>query len=286
MVANSIAISTCRDGAFDIDYHIGAGTPGRARPFFDSATRAYHYSPIDGFVYDGSLYVALLQVVTEPGGSPFAFEMSGVKLARVANPNDDPRDWLIEYVNLTSDRVVLPGVAIIVSPPWVYLFAVLADDAHPNHLLILTRVPLDHLDHPAPAVEYLAADGTWKRGVNWRDARVIIDRGHTEMSIRYHPDMRKWIAVQQKPGIAGGAGIRTADHLEGPWSSFQNWFSMPETPRTDDGTFCYAAKEHIEFARGPGEMLITYVCNSLDFAKVATDLSLYRPQVARVPLRR
>lgn len=284
MVANTIAISTCRDGAFDIHYYWGTGKSGAPRAFFDSAASAHRYWPMDGFVYGGSLYVALYQVATKPEGGPFGFEMHGVKLARIANPGDDPRRWLIQYVDLASDGVVFPGVAAVVAPPWVCLFAVLADDAHADHPLILTRLALDHLNAPSATIEYLATDGSWKRGLNWRDARVVIDRGHTEMSVRYHPDIRKWIAVQQRPGLGTGMGVRTADHLEGPWSPFQSWFSMPETlPATDDKTFCYAAKEHPEFARDSGDMVITYACNSFDFAKLVADMSLYRPQVVRIP---
>ena len=51
----------------------------------------------------------------------------------------------------------------------------------------------------------------------------------------------------------------------------------------DRDTFCYAAKEHVEFSQDSGDFLITYVCNSRDFAKLVTDPSLYRPQVIRVP---
>jgi hypothetical protein len=238
---------------------------------------------MDGFVYDGGLYVALSQVAAKPNGGPFGFETRGVKLARITNLGDDPRRWSITYIDLASYGVVVPGVVAVVSPPWVYLFAVLVDEAHRDHPLILTRLALDRLDNPASVIEHLATDGSWRRGLNWRDARVVIDRGHTEMSVRYHPEVGKWIAVQQKPGINQGVGIRTADHLEGPWSSFRNWFSMPETPpATNDRTFCYAAKEHIEFARQSGGLVITYVCNSFEFTRLVADLSLYRPQVVRV----
>lgn len=286
MAANSLAISTCRDGEFDIRYYVQRQGAGAPRAFFSSATSAYRYWPMDGFVYNRNLYVALYQVVTKPGRGPFNFKLLGVTLARIANPSDDPRLWQIKYLDLASDGVVFPGVAAIVSPPWVYLFAVLADDTHGEHPMILTRLALERLDNHPSAIEYLATNGSWKPGLNWRDARVVIDRGHTEMSIRYHPDMRKWIAVQQKPGVNEGIGLRTADHLEGPWSSFQSWFAMPERPpHTDTGTFCYAAKEHIEFA-SVSDLSVTYVCNSFDFAKQVADMSLYRPQVARTPIQR
>ncbi len=62
---------------------------------------------------------------------------------------------------------------------------------------------------------------------------------------------------------------------------------MPEVPPpADERTFCYAAKEHIEFARDSSEMVITYACNSFDFAKLVADMSLYRPQVVRMPIQR
>lgn len=281
LIANTIAISICREGKFDLDYFWG----NRARPFFDSGTSEYRYWPMDGFEYAGSLYLAFYEVATRAGGGPFGFEFRGVLLARINNPTDDPGRWTIEYSRLASSTVVFPGVAAIVAPPWVYLFAVLADNAHPNHPMILTRIGLGDLAHPASSIEYLAKDGAWKRGLDWSDARIVIDAGHTEMSVRYHRAIRKWIAVQQKPGLNTGAGVRTADHLEGPWSAFENSFSMPETPReSDPRTFCYAAKEHLEFARESGDMVITYACNSFDFGKLTADMSLYRPQVMRVKI--
>ncbi len=283
MVANSIAISTCRNADFDIHYHVARLKSGAPRAFFDSPTNAYRYWPMDGFVYEGRLYVSLYQVVTKPEGGPFGFELRGVTLARIANPGDDPQHWSIKYLDLASDGVVFPGVAAIVSPPWVYLFAVLADDAHPEHPMILTRLAIKHLDAPSSAIEYLAKDGSWKPGLNWHDARLVIDRGQTEMSIRYHPEIREWIAVQQRPGIGTGIGVRTAYHLEGPWSSFQSEYSIPEALNTrDNKTFCYAAKEHIEFAR-EDNLVVSYVCNSSDFAKLTGDTSLYRPRVVRIP---
>ena len=286
LVANSIAISNCRDDSFNIHYYIPAQRAGVSLPFFDSATSAYRYWPMDGFTYDGRLYVVLSGIAAKPGGTPFDFKMVGVKLAAIKNPLDDPSRWSIEYSEVASGPVAFPGVAAVLARRWVYLFAVLADVDHPTHPLMLTRIALEHLDKPAASMEYLAKDGGWKHGLDWSDARIVIEDGHTEMSVRYHPHIRKWVAVQQKPGIGTGAGVRTADHLEGPWSAFEGWFLMAEPPHdADDKIFCYAAKEHIEFARD-SDIVITYVCNSFDPAKLADDMSLYRPQVVRLPLQR
>jgi hypothetical protein len=110
----------------------------------------------------------------------------------------------------------------------------------------------------------------------------VIDAGATEMTVRYHPDLRRWVAVHGKSDSLGGEiGFHTAEHLEGPWSP---WRSVFVAPHHDKDIFCYAGKEHIEFAE-PGTMLVTYACNSFDFGKLAGDMTIYRPQVIRLPLR-
>jgi hypothetical protein len=97
MVANSIAVSTCEDGNFDIQYYLPTQRSGARRAFFDSGTAAYRYWPMDGFVYQGSLYLALYEVATKPEGRSFDFDLRGVALARVVNPHDDPRHWSVSY---------------------------------------------------------------------------------------------------------------------------------------------------------------------------------------------
>jgi hypothetical protein len=48
----------------------------------------------------------------------------------------------------------------------------------------------------------------------------------------------------------------------------------------DPDTFCYAAKEHPEFEK-PGELIFTYVCNSMKPPKVVELTNIYFPQVVR-----
>ena len=281
MISNTIAISTCDDGKFSISYYWRDRGAPKPRPFFESSTQ-YDYWPMDGFFHGGVLYVFLRQIVREKGGDVFGFHGIGVTLARIRNPSEDPARWTIDYLRVASSTTVAPGVAAMVKREYVYLFAVLDDAAHKTQPLILTRVAVDRLDDPASTIEYLAKDGSWKRGLNYKDARIVIDAGATEMSIRYHPELRRWVAIQGKSAsLAGEIGFRTSERLDGPWSPWRSLFVQPS--RRKD-IFCYAAKEHIEFA-GPGTALVTYACNLFDFGKLATDMTIYRPQVIRLPLR-
>jgi hypothetical protein len=54
-------------------------------------------------------------------------------------------------------------------------------------------------------------------------------------------------------------------------------------PNYDKETFCYAGKEHPEFEK-PGELLFTYVCNSMKPKKLETLTNVYIPQVVVMPM--
>ena len=82
-----------------------------------------------------------------------------------------------------------------------------------------------------------------------------------------------------------------ADNPEGPWSKPKPLgVNVPEvdpqSPLYDKNNFCYAGKEHIEFAREKN-LVVTYVCNSFeDLQKkdsfIRRNLFLYRPVVREV----
>jgi hypothetical protein len=127
MVSNTIAISSCAGGSWHIRYYWrnrGAESP---QPFFSSGVELFHYWPLDGFYIRGTLYVALAKIVDQPKGGPFGFEMIGVRLAKIANPLDDPTRWAVEYLDLSDSKVAFPGVATIASGDYVYLYTVLDD---------------------------------------------------------------------------------------------------------------------------------------------------------------
>ena len=108
------------------------------------------------------------------------------------------------------------------------------------------------------------------------------------MSVRYHADLGKWVAVMIGHGFPRGKiQYRTAPALTGPWSDGQTIYRIPDvqpgSPGYDRDTFCYAAKEHPEFET-PGELLFTYVCNTFTVKKLTTNLGIYFPKSVIVPM--
>lgn len=307
LIHNSIGIARCaRGGAWQIEYTWGEAD-GSARAFIDSGEEGVFWWLFDGFVYEEQLYIGLLGVEkSEPRGPlNLPFRYAGMKLARVENYREKPESWKIEILPLSNSRVAFPG-AMVVHAEHVYLFAFLDRNAE-HHPRMLGRLPLTALlaNDPSGQLEYLAGDETWRKGFDPDDALILMDDDASEMSVRYHDELGAWLAVYSFPNLTGRfpevlpsdlVYVRTAKRLEGPWSEPQSIFRIPELSESyafgrDPNTFCYAAKEHPQYAR-KGRLLLTYVCNLFTptgqdawavLARLADKMYLYRPRAVSIP---
>ena len=156
--------------------------------------------------------------------------------------------------------------------------------------MILTRIPLRRLGEAESSIEHLNQDGAWIKGLDWEHATVVMDKGATEMSVRYHAAQKQWVALQRKNGFASSEVIvRTAPELSGPWSAPRTMFRFPEmtagAAQFDKNTFCCAAKEQSQLQSSPGNIVFTYVCNSSNFGKQIVNMAIYRPQIAASQLQ-
>jgi hypothetical protein len=288
MVRNSIGISTCDDGAvWKVDYIIRRGDEGQPQDFFQTQHKNAWYWALDGFFYNNHLWVTLLCVRNAPitTSAALGFETCGADLAKVSGLENDPQRWSIKYFPLVPDGIhAYPSASAVVEGQYAYIFALLETDSRP---MLLTRIPLNGLDAPAEHLQYLSKSGTWKPGLTPADAMHVMKHGNTEMTVRYHPLLKKWVAILNYPKLFSDKIVaRTASQLAGPWSEGTVIYRIPEMqkgkPGYDKGTFCYAAKEHPEF-RQPGSVLVTYACNTMNVQKLASNLDIYFPKVVRVP---
>jgi hypothetical protein len=286
MVRNSVGVSTCKDGTFAIDYVIRKSGTGKPLDYFQSRNRNNWYWALDGFYHNKSLYVTLLCVRDKPLSvtDPTGFETCGTDIARISDLDGDPQDWTMEYFSLVPDGVkAYPSAATVVSGDYAYIFALYENAGRP---LLATRISLDGLNDPQKNLHYLAKDGSWKPGFVPADAKPVMEHGATELSIRYHPEMKKWVAVLMDPKLTGSILVRTASELMGPWTEGEAVYRVPEIRKDlagyDPDTFCYAGKEHPEFEQG--DLLFTYVCNTMKVPKLLEKLDIYFPQTVRMPM--
>jgi hypothetical protein len=286
MVRNSIGISTCADGRWKLRYAIRRDAQGHPASFFQQQHADTWYWALDGFVAGRDLWVTLLCVRNAPAqNAAMAFETCGTDLARIENPGPDPQTWKIDYFPLVPDGThAYPSAAAVVDSGDAYIFALNEKGTRP---LEATRIPLAGLSDPKGNLQYLANDDQWKPGFDPASAAEVMHQGSPELSIRYHPELKQWIAVIFDPAaFSSKILLRTAPALTGPWSEGQVIYTVPEmqhtTPGYDKSTFCYAAKEHPEFEHG--DLVFTYVCNTFDVPKLATNAGIYFPRVVRTAM--
>jgi hypothetical protein len=173
----------------------------------------------------------------------------------------------------------------LIEDDYLYIYTLYEVGSRPQ---ILTRIPLQGLVDPKKNLQYLGSDDKWHDGIEPAKAKIIMKTGASEMSVRYHPEFKKWIAVMVDPQMFSDKVIlRTSPNLIGPWSDGEVIYRIPilqkSDPKYDADTFCYAGKEHPEFEQ-PGELLFTYVCNTMKPRKLLAETNIYFPQVVRMPM--
>ena len=290
MVHNSIGISTCRESSQCAMQYFWRKRrdPSRARGFFDTGVDNEWYWPLDGYRDGDVLYVSLLIVRTRPGAAAsdaMGFEVLGTRWATVSNLSAPPLTWKITITPMT-DRTLLPGITVFRDGKFLIFYAQAVKQQGQGYTVAL-RVPLDKLRAPAANWQYLANDRTWRAGNPQNDALHVLDQAVSEMSVRYHPALKKWVAITPSPGqLSNTIAARTADSPVGLWSAPQPVFRFPEmtpgNPLYDKDTFCYATKEHIEF--GDESLVVTYACNSFVYQKVINNMNIYRPRIVTLHL--
>jgi len=286
MVHNSLGISSCKGGKWHIDYIIRRDAAGKPLSFFSPTDAKRWYWALDGFYANGDLWVTLLciQHPSTPAPTGFDFETCGSDLAQISGLDKDPQKWTVTVHPLVPNGVkAYPSATTVVHDGYAYLFAIYESGARP---LVATRIALGKLKDPAANLEYLAADGTWKPGFDPTKAKPVMEKGSPELSIRYHPERRHWVAVMVDPALFSDKIVfRTAPELTGPWSESTTIYTMPEMqrgPRHDKNIFCYAGKEHSEL-ESRSNLVFTYVCNTMSPPELVTRGDIYFPQVITQP---
>jgi len=288
MVRNTIGLSTCHRGNFNINYIIRKGANGRPVDFFPSQRSGTWYWALDGVYYKKDLWVTALCVRNAPKSvsAAFDFAICGADLVRISGLNRHPQRWKLSISQLVPDGTnSYPSATTVIDGDYLYIFSLIDFGARP---MALTRIPLGGLSAAKKNLQYLASDEIWKSGFDPKQAMPVMDRGASEMSVRYHPDLKKWVALMMAPDLTSGRILfRTADRLQGPWNEARVIYRVPEMEKGsthyDPDNFCYAGKEHPEFEE-PGSLVFTYVCNTLKVPKLADHPNIYFPQVVTMKM--
>lgn len=286
-MVTTIGVSTCRaDGTSDMQYFWRDMYSDHPDHFFQSHTNRYKFWPLDGFMYDGDLYVIMSKIGPLPGSSPdniFNFSVIGLTLAKVTDPAaSSPCDWQIDLIPWSHalDAGQYQG-GLAKDNKFVYLF--MAKKEKQNFLV---RLPLDKLESPNSSMEYFSRDEAWTLGTDSSDAKVLFEDPLVGRA-NYMPELKRWLVVYGPYFGEDAIYFRTAPELVGPWSDRQVLYTCPElvkgTPQYDENNFCYCSRVvTTTFEKGIFRLLLTYTCNSSKQPKVVENMAIYTPQVVEV----
>ena len=296
ILGTTLAVSTCTaTNEFKIQYYL----KNKGGKYVSSFGENEWLWPQDPFIANGTLYIPLIVVTpTIKKDELFNFKITGHKFARIKDFSvAEPYKWNMDYIDLTP--AIPPEIAAFATTPvvhddYVYFYPFYVYSKNTVNVLgnILARIPANKIDNPAGALEYFTKDRTWEEKLNPEKVKVVLNASVSELSVRYHLADKKWIAVYLSTQNKGDRFLyQTADKPEGPWTEPKVLGPpIPEvdltSPLYDKNSFCYAGKEHIEFAQNRN-LVVTYVCNSAeDFEKknsfIRRNLFLYRPVVREI----
>lgn len=295
-IHNSVGVSTCTGQNCTFQYYwkgMNTASPG---PIFSAPGTDWFWA-MDSFIYNNTLYIALMQMHASGSGA-FGFAYSGAQLASISNYTDPPTQWNIHYQQLNTGGSAVPGVSIVANQGpggnpdpadpnganYAYFFT--AVGSTPD--LDLLRIPLADLNNLARPGnsdwEYLNTSQGWSPWADTdttlpSDAATVITPGATEMTVRYHSSTNQWIAVYPV-GLAKTAYYSLSSSLISGWGPSEVLYTYPEMQPSNanytPNVFCYADKEHPEFETA-GQLVFTYVCNSTVESDVTNNMNLYHP---------
>lgn len=295
VMGTTLAVSTCAaNTGFKIRYYLKK----KDGKFVSSFGEDEWLWPQDPFIARGILHIPLLVIRNVPEGKPpFNFKITGLKMAVIKDfQAENPDQWPVDYADWTD--VTAPGIEALATTSVVYrnyvyfypLYRKMTDNVRISGN-ILARISVDHLNRPAGHLEYWTRKG-WQK--DWRPAEVelVFRGGLSELSVRYHARDREWLAVYLSPENRGNKLFgQTAPNPEGPWSRpfvlIDNITEVdPASPLYHPHTFCYAGKEHDQYAYDKN-IVVTYVCNSTEDVMnpasfLRRNLFLYRPIVQTI----
>jgi hypothetical protein len=285
LVNNSLAVTTWNGYSTSIDYYIRGRDQGAMTSVFPSpgsdTNGTWWYWVQDGFKYNGKIYVFLdrNRHTTGGGGALSGFEQFATDMAVMDNVDSEPNplNWpLTLKLDVLDSTNYTPGVSTYVdtNAGCAYLWGnkdTVVSGWHYRSFLLF-RIPLTGLENPGPHLQYYTTNNVWGSapGSDLSDAKIMMTSGSPDFSIRYHPDLGKYVDIQCDDGFpASKIWARTSSSPTSGWPNSSGAITLVNLT-TEPGympwpAFDYAGKEHLEFySPVTGQALLTYCDNSVD----------------------
>ncbi len=284
MVNNSIALQRGKGpSTATVKFYWRRTEEGKPEAFVRPADGVGWFWIFDGIVADEKLYLFLMQIIKSGEKGVFGFKHIGTWLAEIENPQDEPLKWRITQYKIPYGRYskngnLFFGSAVMRDGDFVYIYGGSEDwnKGMSGRGMIVARVPYNKM---ADFERWrFFSDGNWQADI--AGISELFDGTATEYSVCYQPALKKCVTIYTECGMSKNIMMRFSPTPVGPWSSACKVYECPEQ-NWHKTYFCYAAKGHSEISAG-NELIITYVCNSMDFWQMAKDTRIYWPRFLKI----
>src|SRR4030095_6490628 len=212
IIRNSVAIQQGYDlKTASIKYYWN-GTNKKPEPFCQAPSEFWFWTQ-HGIKIKDKLIIFLMK--EHPIVDKLGFEAFGWDVVLVSNPQDEPSEWKMEYIEGTHTFGVIAGASLLKDSIFVYSYGAVEPDTHEGYLL---RWELED----AYAGNFSKPE--WWINKEWisRNTKEPIPKplfnGSSEFSVHYDSILNKYIQIQSFGFGEGNIGLRMADSLNGNWT--------------------------------------------------------------------
>lgn len=283
MVNNTLAVQKEARLEAPLQLVVRRGEDGKAQSFVVPAQGDGWFWQCAAVADAGKLHVFCQRVVKADSKSEaFGFAIVGTELISLGETDKalaaDPNLWKSSQQSVPgsgkkNEQLIIWGAGAVTRENHHYVLGTREKTGRGLHTkeLILARAEKGKL---ADLASWQFWDGShWQSDAD-KCASLAKDVAN-ELSVSFDAKLNSWIMVHSEKMLAPGIMIRTAKRIEGPWSEPKRIYRAPEAD-FDKRIFCYAAKGHAAVSK-PGELVISYVTNSHEFAHAINDNRVYWP---------
>ena len=252
--------------------------------FFPDAGGRWYWPGHGIRLSEGPLVVFLTTVRSTPGVG-LGFAVAGYALALIDNPDAAPSAWRVRIIDgpsLPFDAI--PATAVVRDGDQIVALAVPTLGAKRGLLVRYPSAALARGDL-STAQWWAGATRGWiaAAAVGTGGPSSVMDDAGAECSLHWDAQRNVFVHVASYGFGASTIGMRTATALTGPWSAPVTVYRPPESDAAQP--FVYAAKAHPTLTGPSGDLLVTYIANSLQFNDLLTasgQRALYWPRMVAV----
>ncbi|TSA31237.1 MAG: DUF4185 domain-containing protein [Verrucomicrobiaceae bacterium] len=275
MIANSIAIQNGSNPATATMQFYWKADGSPAAFFPDSGKDRFW--PGHGVRIRDRLLLFLMKVRTTKSG--LGFEVCDWKAVLVSNPDDDPPDWKMSWIETPSNKLhaIVGSAGVFCDGDFVYAYASQEPGGKKTYLV---RWPENN------ALDGDLSGALWWDGKEWTGkepaednlSAVVLQNAGSEFTVHRDAQTGKFLQIQSRGFGPADLTMRMADQPAGPWSNAALLYHPPEfeKPRI----MIYQGKAHPELT-GAG-LVLTYSTNSFDFGSLMNDEEIYYPRFVRL----